>query len=211
MANEMKRAVIISGAPYNDFYFIKENIYPDDFVICADRGVQTAKTAGVRVDMALGDFDTVEAPSDACCELIKLPSEKDVTDTYYACEKAVELGFKNVVIFCALGGRADHTFANYLCLNFLCDAGVNAKILDRKNCIMIVKDNLSIKRSGYKYLSVFPFISDVKSLTLSGVKYPLDKHDLPASSPLGVSNEIISPFADITFEDGKLLIILSND
>ena len=49
-------------------------------------------------------------------------------------------------------------------------------------------------------------------LTLKGFKYPLDKYHLTvADSGLTVSNEIAEETAEITYDSGQLLMIMSRD
>ena len=63
-----------------------------------------------------------------------------------------------------------------------------------------------------KYVSFFTVGGDVSGLTLKGFKYPLDGYDLTvADSGLTVSNEIAAETAEVTFDKGKLLMIMSRD
>ena len=59
-----------------------------------------------------------------------------------------------------------------------------------------------------KFVSLIPYTNVVKGLTLTGFKYPLDHYDFCS---LGVSNEIIAESAEITFEDGILIVIEARD
>ena len=63
-----------------------------------------------------------------------------------------------------------------------------------------------------KYVSLFPIEGEVTGLTLKGFKYPLNSYTLKVEdSGLTVSNEISDPEAEVTFETGKLLMIMSRD
>jgi thiamine pyrophosphokinase len=63
-----------------------------------------------------------------------------------------------------------------------------------------------------KYVSFFTVGGDVSGLTLKGFKYPLDGYDLTvADSGLTVSNEIVSETAEVTYDRGSLLMIMSRD
>lgn len=52
------RCVIISGSPDTNSDFLSEVIKPDDYVICADRGCDFAKQAGITPNLVVGDFDS---------------------------------------------------------------------------------------------------------------------------------------------------------
>ena len=51
----------------------------------------------------------------------------------------------------------------------------------------------------------------MKGLTLKGFKYPLDRYCLRNLEGLGVSNEISDEMAEVTWEDGILVMIQSRD
>ena len=52
----------------------------------------------------------------------------------------------------------------------------------------------------------------VEGLTLKGFKYPLDHYQLKRSGKVwGVSNEITADVADVSWEQGVLLMIQSKD
>ena len=117
MGNKIKRCVIVSGAPEADLSFIENNIIENDFVICADSGYKKCIQIGIVPDLIIGDFDSSLKP-DLPCEIITLNREKAYTDTFHCVIEAVERGYKNIIIFGAIGDRFDHTYANILCLNY---------------------------------------------------------------------------------------------
>ena len=84
----------------------------DDIVIAADSGYHTAKALGERVDLLLGDFDSIGSiPRDEGMEIQQVPAEKDYTDTQLAVEIALERGAEDIVIIGGLSGRLDHTLS----------------------------------------------------------------------------------------------------
>ena len=82
---------------------------------------------------------------------------------------------------------------------------------DGTNLCFVTDKNVEIEKNDKKYISLFALGESVCGLTLRGVKYSLNKHCLESDSSLGVSNEIVSDRAEIEFESGVLLIILSRD
>lgn len=64
------------------------------------------------------------------------------------------------------------------------------------------------RKEGYA-LSLFSPAGEQTILSVSGVKYPLERGTLSSSFPLGVSNEWAEEQADITVEQGILLVIQS--
>ena len=91
--------------------------------------------------------------------------------------------------------------------------GVDCRIVDKHNRVRMISQGIAIKREDQygSYVSLFPFSPQVKGLTLTGFKYPLDHDTLECYHSLGVSNEIVENEAEISFEDGVLLVIESKD
>lgn len=52
------RCVIISGSPDTDVNFIKEQVLPDDYIICADKGCEYALLSGIVPNLVVSDFDS---------------------------------------------------------------------------------------------------------------------------------------------------------
>ena len=99
-------ALIISGGDYFPI--------PDlscDYVIACDLGYLHAEKMGIRPDLILGDFDSAPVP-DGKIPVEQHPVRKDDTDTMLAVKKALSLGYADLVMACAFGGRLDHAYAN---------------------------------------------------------------------------------------------------
>lgn len=207
----MKRAVIISGAPHSDLAAQIKSVPKDAFIICADAGLSACRAVGLCPNLVVGDFDTLGAVPTGTFEVVALPSEKDCTDTFFACQEAVHRGFKQVDMYCAIGSRVDHTYANFLCLNYFLQQGVSAVIHNTTTTAFLTDRCVMLTRGEFRFLSLFPFLSEVTDLTLRGVKYPLTKHQLQRDSALCISNEFVEEQACIEFATGTLLIILTND
>ena len=181
-----------------------------DTVICADGGLLVADRLGLTPDILIGDFDSVEQPKER--EVIKLPAEKDMTDSEAAIDLAVSQGYDHIVVLGGLGGRFDHTMGNIGILSKYCGKLSHLALTDGQNYVsMASPGRVTIPRGDYTYLGVISYGGAAKSVTLKGVKYPLTDYLLSDSTTLGVSNEIIEETAEISFTEGKLLLILSRD
>ena len=75
---------------------IKIDLEEGDIVIAADSGFETAKKLKLPVDVIVGDMDSIKIDLPRGIETIKLPTEKDVTDTEAAVELAIERGETDV-------------------------------------------------------------------------------------------------------------------
>ena len=79
-----------------------------DLCIAADGGYRNAQAMGSRVDVLIGDLDSLGGrplEGAAGVELILLPVEKDCTDTQAAVSLALERGADGIVFVGSLGGR----------------------------------------------------------------------------------------------------------
>lgn len=200
--------------PYNEFK-IREcvNIESGDLVICADNSYPRAESEDVNVDIAIGDFDSGdEGDMSSLAHVIRVPREKDDTDTMLCIKEAIARGYDNIVIAGGIGGRLDHTIANIQSLAYAHERGVHVELCDKNNTAFIIgkRDGLvEIKKRNGFYLSVFAYDSTATGVFESGVKYSLNNATLTNGFPLGVSNEIICDNAKIACNDGHMLVILS--
>ena len=145
-------------------------------------------------------------------DVIRLPAEKDVTDSEAAIDLAISRGFRDITLLGGLGGRLDHTLGNLGMLAKYCGKVKRLVISDSRNYVfMMIPGVITIPKNDYKYLGIIAYGGPAENVTLSGVKYPLDHHLLTDHTTLGVSNEITASEACIEFTKGKLLVILSSD
>lgn len=206
------------------FIYSGGEIYPDnitehpkakDLCIAADSGFANARALGDRVDLALGDFDSLGGGADSIPENIEkmtVPAEKDETDTQLAVNVALAKGADDIVIIGGLSGRLDHTLSNLAILEALFDIGIPAVITDGRNRARYIRSTSTlIPRSGYKYLSLIAGDEKVKGVSVEGCKYPLQNKNLTKKYQYTVSNEIVENCALISVKRGGLFIIESRD
>ncbi len=207
----MKKCAIFAAAPIANADYIK--IDDDTMVICADAGIRHAKALGIKVDLALGDFDSCDRSETEDICTVTFPKRKDDTDLMLAIKYGMQAGCEDFKIYGALGGnRLDHTVAAFSALGFLADNALSAELVDDKTCVRVLEVGEHIVPSNSGYLSLFPFGCDRVTVELSGTSY--DGEALLLNSfPLGVSNEITSQSAVIKVFQGdevsRVLMILS--
>lgn len=206
----MRKCVIFAGAEVNDISRI--NFDKDTFVICADGGYDNAVKFGIVPDIAMGDFDTINSGKIKNCDVRIYPPEKDDTDTMIAVKTALEMGYDEIIITGALGGRLDHTIANIQTLMYITEHNAHGTIIGDSDIAAIQKNSECKydKINGYTF-SMFSMISRSDGITTSGLKYNLKNGFLENSFPLGVSNEIIGESCNVEVKNGILLIIFSKD
>lgn len=219
----MKDTIIVSGGNiHKDFAldFLKKNKTENTCLIAADRGVEFFMGTDLEPDVAVGDFDSISAEGAKYMETLKhteirrLKPEKDDSDTQSAANYAIEQGTERIMILGATGNRIDHLMANFGLLMLGKTKQVQIVLVDAYNYMSLIENGMILKKEEQfgKYVSFFPIEGEVTGLTLKGFKYPLNSYTLKVEdSGLTVSNEISDPEAEVTFETGKLLMIMSRD
>lgn len=182
-----------------------------DLIICADNSFPKAIAEGIYPNLIIGDFDTGNAIAfPEGTEVVRYPVEKDDADTMLCVKEAAARGYTDITVIGGLSGRLDHTFANIQMLAYGMEHGLDIKVTDGANEVFMMKPGkLTLKKKAGFSLSVFSYGSNASGITLKGVKYPLENGVLTNLFPLGLSNEITEEFAEISCEEGWLLIIVS--
>jgi len=210
------KVLIISGGDLGAPGWIKKNLPPYDYIICADGGIRHLNLLGVNADLIVGDFDS--APKDMLedfkksgAPIITYPVDKDKTDTQIAVDLAIEKGATQVYLLGALGTRWDHSFGNIMLLYRLEKNGVKAQILHSNNIIMLSNKVIKIDGNIGQIVSLLPFAGNVHISSTEGLKYPIFDKTLPQDFPIGVSNVLIASQATINIKSGWLIVVLAQD
>lgn len=210
---KLNTCYIFGAAPASREDIMYFDLCEQDTVICADGGYALACECGVKPNWVVGDFDSSNDPEEIP-NLIRVKPEKDDTDMELAVAQGIKLGYRNFVIYGALGGRYDHAFANIQLLGRLIEQGISARLVNRQNLIYMIKDRTETldRIENFPYVSLFSFSERCEGITLKNMKYPLSDAVLTnTSAGLGVSNEMLENTAEITVKKGTLLIMRSRD
>lgn len=204
MQAKKNRAVIMAAAEITEYSFYTPE--PGDFAICADRGYVHALKLGITPDILLGDFDSLEMPLPPKVEIRTYPAEKDETDLQIAISCALEKGFENILVIGATGGRTDHFLANVFLLHWAKERGAAVVLEDETTRIRLLEGCMTLENRKNTYLSLLALCGDAQ-VSVSGVKYPLERAILPFGSTLGVSNEFAEEHACIEVHRGSVLVL----
>ena len=142
--------------------------------------------------------------------VLRFPVEKDDTDSMLAVREGLHRGYRDFVLYGALGGRLDHTLANVQTLLFLGRRGGSGLLDGEKETVTLVRNETRafLRREGVSF-SVLAFEGAARGVTLRGVQYPLTDAVLTESFPLGHGNRITEEKALVSVRDGALLVIES--
>ena len=213
----MIRTLIVSGGKIEDNTL--ENFKDKfDYIIASDKGLETLDKYSIMPNYIIGDFDSIDKNildkyiNNKNIIIKELNPEKDYTDTHMALKLAIELKSTSITIMGAIGTRLDHTIANIHILKEALDKDIECKIINSRNEIQLINKKTMLELDeNYKYISLIPFTTNVKGVTLKGFKYLLEDATLQIGHSIGVSNEQIENYAEIDIEKGILILIKSKD
>jgi thiamine pyrophosphokinase len=207
--------VIFAGGTVQPGSAVDAALARADMVIAADNGAVTALHHGHTPAIVVGDFDSLAIPRTELeakgCKLISAAVEKNETDTELAIQTAIEQGASEITLLGATGGaRFDHTIANILLL-----AGVETvpiRIVDGPMMCWLLRGpgNTNVKGQKGDLLSLFPLTTNATGIRTTSLYYPLYDETLFFGRPRGISNALTEDKAEVTLEQGMLLIIHTN-
>lgn len=204
---EMRRCVIVGGAPIQDYARVRAALRTDDFFIYCDCGLRHQTTLGAAPDLIVGDFDSFAAPA-AGAPVITLPREKDDTDTVFAVKEALRRGFDDFLLLGAAGGRLDHTMANVSLLVMLDRLGKRAVLLDDYSDMQIVSRKITHIDARCRFFSLLAVDGPARHVTIEDAKFPLRDAEICCDYQYGVSNEVLpGKTARVQVGEGILLLM----
>jgi thiamine pyrophosphokinase len=123
---------------------------------------------------------------------------------------AVSLGATDVILYGLLGGRWDMTFANILLLATPSYAGINIRVIDGNTAAYILHggETLILQSELGTTVSVIPLNNPARGITYQGLQWPLENATLPYGTPRGVSNLMTTTKAQISLEEGTILVFI---
>lgn len=207
------KAIIIANGQIRDSDFYRSLIAPTDLAICADGGVNNALALGLQPKVVIGDLDSFDENlrsrlEKRHCQFIVYPARKDETDLELAIKYAAEQGAQEILILGALGDRLDHTLANVLLLALPELRPVKVKILDGRQEVFLIRNEVLIEGQVGDTLSLLPLTEEVTGIYTQGLEYPLENGTLYLGPTLGVSNTLTAPQARVRIGQGLLLAVM---
>ena len=225
----MKRCVLVAAGQIHDYERVRDILHADsdgnndgDFFIFCDGGLRHAQGLGVKPDIIAGDFDSCDKNLLAAYEhgaggqketympeIIRLPCEKDDTDTFYAVKLALERGFENFVLLGAMGGRFDHAFGNVSILLYLQKHGKKAELIDDYSVMKVAGSKPLYINDDCSFFSLLTVAGSVSGVTIKNAKYPLENAELSSDFQLGISNEVLpGKVAEVSVKNGLVLVVI---
>jgi thiamine pyrophosphokinase len=180
-----------------------------DLVVAADSGYESATSLGYRVDVVVGDMDSiVTSPLPDHVVVERYPVDKDQTDLDLALELAIREDPGRIVIVGGTGGRHDHELAvvGLICSSRWSDVEEIDWISSRSRS-HVVRRRRMVHGDVGAMVTLLPVGGSVEGVTTRGLQWDLSDAVFEPGSTWGVSNVMRAPVADISTSNGCLLVI----
>lgn len=219
------KVIIVTGGPISDQFLkrwtkLHQSDHPKKWLfVGVDRGSLTILKAGLPLDCAIGDFDSMSLEEkqwavEKAKFVEEFPSKKDDTDF----EKALlwvkeHYPSHQIHVLTNFSGRVDHLLSCFWTV-FRPDLKSLIPYLqfeDETNHVtfLLPGEYRIEKLPQMRYISVITW-QVVRKLTLKNVAYPLHAADYDYPVAL-VSNEFLEKTMTLSFEEGIMMIVQTRD
>ncbi len=203
------RAVVIAGGEIHT----TPTIESDDLVIAADSGYDHALSLGIQVDLLIGDLDSISPTGLSHARehgvgIIEFPEDKDATDLELALRAALDRGATTVAIHGGEGGTIAHLLGVALSITHRDWEEISVVWHTSTGIIRPATRNRSIEASVEvgDAITIIP-VGDVRGVTTSGLRWPLENASMEHGTTLGISNEATARTVTVAVDEGALLVI----
>jgi len=184
-----------------------------DLVVAADSGYEAAISLGYRVDVVVGDMDSITtSPLPDHVVVERHPVDKDQTDLDLAMELAITKDPGRLVIVGGTGGRHDHELAT---IGLICsprwEEVEEVDWISSRSRSHVVRRRRMVHGDVGAKVTLLPVGGGVGGITTRGLQWDLSDAHLAPGSTRGVSNVMRAPVADISTSTGCLLVIFPKE
>ena len=210
----LRAAIIVMGGVAPDLGLAAALDSNDVIVIAADSGAVHARTAGLSIDIAVGDFDSIpplllEELEGTGVRVERHPVAKDATDLELAIQVAIREGADVITVVGGHGGRVDQSFANAFVIASPTYAHISMHAILDSALVSVVHGGGGVTFAGAPgdVVTILPLHGDALGVRSEGLEYPLRGETLTAGTTRGVSNVLLEREATVSLESGTVLVV----
>ena len=186
------------------------------WVVAADSGLELTAGLGRTADLVVGDLDSVDpallqAAQAAGTRVERHPRNKHRTDLAIALDAALECAPARVLVLGGHAGRLDHLLGNALLLCAERYAPLQIVARTGPATATVVHGRARLAGRPGDLISLLPVHGSAHGVRTHGLRWPLHDDVLAPGSSRGVSNELVSPRAEVELATGTLLAIQPGD
>ena len=211
--SSLKKALIICNGSPPPKTLLKHFWCESNYRVSADGGANLLHVLNLLPNAVVGDFDSLNPDVQ-----IQLPEkilfhvkEQETNDADKAVRHCLKLGFTEINLLGADGGRQDQFLSN---LEILFKYSRRARLiiwtpLERMEFIL---DTWEEYLPPETTLSLLPLFGGAEGVVSQGLKFELNNHTLlPGKSPSGVSNRVLSNPVKVSIQNGQLLLVVQHN
>ncbi len=181
-------------------------------IVAADRGADHALSLGLRVDVAVGDFDSISPVGLAELErsgtsVERHPVAKDASDLELAFDAALLLRPRRILVVGGAGGRLDHLVGELLLMAAEAYAGVEIDAQLGRAAVHVVRGERVLTGRPGELVSLLALHGAATGVVTEGLVYPLRGEALAPGSSRGLSNVFAHREARVSVESGVLVAV----
>ncbi len=205
------KAIVLSGGPLADVS--AEDIPEADIVIAADSGLRHAKALGLKVDLVIGDMDSVSQDllNAATDSVIEVDPNPNASDLELAIDAAVNRGATDVTIVDGGTGRFDHVLGNVFVLTRPELAHIRMSAIVGKARVYVARGEFEMSGIPGHIFSQYAVNGPVTGITIEGTDWAGYYERLESGSTLCLHDVFTEEPAKFTFETGTLLFIVPGE
>jgi len=209
----LKKALIICNGNPPPQALLNQLWLEADYRVAADGGANLLQVLNLLPDAVVGDFDSLQPDVQK-----QLPEtilfhvkEQDTNDADKAVRHCLKLGFTEINLLGADGGRQDQ-FLSSLEILFKYSPSARLIIWTALERMEFILDTWEETLPPGTTLSLLPLFGGAQGVVSRGLKFQLNNHALlPGKSPSGVSNQVLSNPVTVSIREGQLLLVVQHN
>jgi thiamine pyrophosphokinase len=212
LKDQKNKVFLFCNGELKDPSRIKQMDKEQAYLVGVDGGTHHLRRLGWQADLVIGDLDSISPVlltelKDTGVEIVRFPVDKDQTDLELAIERVVAMGFRDISIMAALGGRLDQTLGNLFLLTSPMLSDCRVRLVDGMEEVVVIRNSEHLQGKKGDIVSLIPVVGAAYGVSTEGLRFPLTGETLYMEQSRGISNEMVEENALVRVEEGFLLCI----
>ncbi len=197
--------VIFGNGEFKDCSLLEKYVDVNEaFVIGVDGGCNHLIENNIKIDLIIGDFDSLKYKNVIYNNRHILKTNMDYNDLEIAMKYCFDKGFKKIYLFGFTGKRSDHFMFNLRVMQKFTELGLKIIMIDEYHVIKMFKGNVIFPQEDFKFFSLLPVYEDT-IISISGSEYDVDNLKLNMVDTTTLSNSF--RLKEIKISSNKLIFI----
>ena len=209
----LKKALIICNGNPPPQAMLKQLWRETDYRVAADGGANLLHVLNLLPDAVVGDLDSLQphVQKQLPETILFHVKEQDTNDADKAVRHCLKLGFTEINLLGADGGRQDQ-FLSSLEILFKYSPSARLIIWTALERMEFILDTWEETLPPGTTLSLLPLFGGAQGVVSRGLKFQLNNHALlPGKSPSGVSNQVLFNPVTVSIREGQLLLVVQHN